>query len=446
VTFARAPPRARCARARSRDRNQGVHALALALVLAAAPSANNRVMLMPLVNGEGVSESTADAVTDSVAGELRRIPGLQVLTRKEVSAVLSLDRQKQLLGCQSDSCLAELGGALDVERLITGNVAKLGQSWILHLQLVDARKVVTLANSDRRKKGGSIDDVLDELPSMVKELYSGQPAIAAAPPPPPAPAAPPVAPAPAPAPAPAKKALSPRTADVPLEEPPSKLSLVTDGKGHYLAFVAGDTSAGLLSSSDGKAFYLQRVIGSGSDPESFGYSFWEPRVTGQSYASFDFRKGAYKLFCSTEKQITFKPVPEKEAQALLKKAKLYKTRWLRRGYGLARDDEGVYYYVDQAREPDDSTDFQLYIGEQGSLVAVDTRVLAHDREGDIFGASDGKLKLSRQKGEAEWIQTGGARRKLSYLAVEDYAQLIYAKLGVYQGEQLGTPCDPALSP
>jgi TolB-like protein len=418
-----------------------VHALALALVLAAAPSANNRVMLMPLVNGEGVSESTADAVTDSVAGELRRIPGLQVLTRKEVTAVLSLDRQKQLLGCQSDSCLAELGGALDVERLITGNVAKLGQSWILHLQLVDARKVATLANSDRRKKGGSIDDVLDELPSMVKELFSGQPAMAAAPPaPPPAPAAPP----PAPTPTPAKKALSPRTADVPLEEVPAKLSLVTDGKGHYLAFVAGDTSAGLLSSSDGKAFYLQRVIGSGSDPDGFDFTFWEPRVTGQNYASFDFRKGAYTLFCSREKQLTFKPVPEKEAQALLKKAKLYKTRWLRRGYGLARDDEGVYYYVDQAREPDDSTDFQLFIGEQGSLVPVDTRVLAHDWEADIFGAPDGKLKLSRQKREAEWIQTGGARRKLSYLAVEDYAQLIYAKLGVYKGEQLGTPCDPAL--
>ena len=36
--------------------------------------------------------------------------------------MLSLERQKRMLGCGTDSCMAELGGALGVGRLVTGDV------------------------------------------------------------------------------------------------------------------------------------------------------------------------------------------------------------------------------------------------------------------------------------------------------------------------------------
>ncbi len=399
----------------------------MAVILSAAPM---KVALLPLNPGEGVNEATAEAVTQAVAAELRRFPDLAILTQAELAAVLSVERQKSLVGCQSEQCLTELGGALDVQQIVIGSVAKLGQSWILHLQRVDARKATTTASADRRKKGGSIDDVLDELPQMTRELFPGMT---------------PNAPGSEPS-AKAQVSATP-SAPVPpggLDEPlegvdRAKLKVVTDGKGFFLAFVPfGGMEAPLLG-GDGKRFWAQRVRGGGSEGDKrFSLNFWEPRARVPADARFDFKDGAYLLTCGKQ-ELKLTEVPAVKAKKLLADAKLNKPRWRRRAHALARDDEGTTFYVDQAREPDTNTDFRLFTGTQGKLVARVPDVLAADDEGVILGADGGKLRLSFQKREAEWIR-GGQKTKLTWLEVEDNVQRIYSALGAYS-EPLGTLCD-----
>ena len=80
-----------------------------------------------------------------------------------------------MLGCETDACMAELGGALGADRLVAGDIAKLGESFLMHLRVVDVKKVRVAAQADRRLRGGTIDDVLDVLPAMVAELFPGAP-------------------------------------------------------------------------------------------------------------------------------------------------------------------------------------------------------------------------------------------------------------------------------
>ena len=49
-----------------------------------------------------------------------------VTSSKDVQAIVGLDRQKQLLGCGTQSCSAELAGALSVDAPLFGSVAKAG--------------------------------------------------------------------------------------------------------------------------------------------------------------------------------------------------------------------------------------------------------------------------------------------------------------------------------
>src|SRR5512138_2167532 len=146
----------------------------LAALALAASAASPKLAVMPVVAGEGVPATTAAAVTESLAAEVRRRSGVEVITRREIEAVLSLEAQKQMLGCQTDACIAELGGALGVERLVAGDLARLGESWLVHLKVVETGKMKVAAQSDRRIRGGTIDDVLDALPPMVAELFPGQ--------------------------------------------------------------------------------------------------------------------------------------------------------------------------------------------------------------------------------------------------------------------------------
>src|SRR5512138_60176 len=161
----------------------------LAALALAASAASPKLAVMPVVAGEGVAATTAAAVTESLAAEVRRRSGAEVITRREIEAVLSLEAQKQMLGCQTDACIAELGGALGVERLVAGDLARLGESWLVHLKIVETGKMKVAAQSDRRIRGGTIDDVLDALPPMVAELFPGKGAVGAAPVPAPAPPA-----------------------------------------------------------------------------------------------------------------------------------------------------------------------------------------------------------------------------------------------------------------
>ena len=45
--------------------------------------------------------------------------------------------EKQKLGCQEVSCLAEIGGALGAERMVTGTLGRLGETYLFAVQLID---------------------------------------------------------------------------------------------------------------------------------------------------------------------------------------------------------------------------------------------------------------------------------------------------------------------
>jgi hypothetical protein len=220
-----------------------------------------------------------------------------------------------------------------------------------------------------------------------------------------------------------------------------KLVVVEDGQGHYIAVIPfGDSIWDhLYWSQDGKDFFQQRVFGGGSNgTESFDRSFWEPRVRTRNGASFGMHDGTYKLWCG-ERTTTFKPLEQGKVSAMVAAATFHPARWKFRAYALARDDVGTYYYVDRRRE-EGSMEFRLYSGPRGAMKPLKMINVVSDSEGDIFSTKSGELRLVLDKKESAWVQKG-KRQPLKSLPVEDNVALIYADLGVYSGQPLGTPCD-----
>lgn len=269
-------------------------------------------------------------------------------------------------------------------------------------------------------------------------------------------AAPPAKGAPAKEASGAKEAPAREGLDAPeAEEPqPDKASvrLVTDGKQHFIAFPKDDKEAWRgphYWSAEGKAFYRLRSPGGGADGlKSFGVTLWEPRIRGRGMtAGFGYREGKYSVTCG-EKEVELVPVPEAEARPLLEGATFYKPRWRRMPYALARDERGVYYFVDHLRDEERSgerrRDFRLFTGPRGALKEQKMTNLVSDSEGDIFGTRSGefRLVLNREHGnrESKWV-TGSKETKLTWVPVEDNVQVIYNDLGVYERAKLGTPCD-----
>jgi hypothetical protein len=115
-----------------------------ALVAAAASPAvaapRQKVAVLDVRAVQGVAAGTATILTAIIAGDTAAA-GYDVLSQADIGALLGFERQKKMLGCGDDSsCLAEIGGALGAEYVLSTQVGQIGSRLHLALQLLDARK------------------------------------------------------------------------------------------------------------------------------------------------------------------------------------------------------------------------------------------------------------------------------------------------------------------
>ncbi|MEW5849664.1 MAG: PEGA domain-containing protein [Myxococcota bacterium] len=91
------------------------------------------------LGAHGVHDTTANNLTQVLAVELKKIRGTSVIGREDVRAMLQLQAAKASVGCDDMACLVEIGGALGVDKLVTGSVGRVSNTYIVTLRLVSAR-------------------------------------------------------------------------------------------------------------------------------------------------------------------------------------------------------------------------------------------------------------------------------------------------------------------
>lgn len=127
--------------------------LVVGLVLSAEPSRALSVASTGL-RLHNVDQSAGEYHEEHLAQQLTAL-GVRVVTRSELSAVIGLERQRQLLGCASESasCMAELGNALGVDGLIVGSLGRFGEVFQFDVKVVSATDGKLLANASSRVTG-----------------------------------------------------------------------------------------------------------------------------------------------------------------------------------------------------------------------------------------------------------------------------------------------------
>jgi|GEM_PF-596056 len=89
----------------------------------------------------GVPKEVADNLAQILSVEIKRVEGASVISRDDMTAMLRLEQDKAFLGCSDDtSCIAEIGGALGVDKLVVGHVGKIKESYVVSLRLIDPRE------------------------------------------------------------------------------------------------------------------------------------------------------------------------------------------------------------------------------------------------------------------------------------------------------------------
>lgn len=148
---------------------QGPPPAAPALAPSAAPrctepaGARVRVMLLDLITDPRFT-SQRGALGHIVAEEAARVRGYEILSADEVRAVLDQEANRQLMGCDDTTCLAELAAALDAALVISGRVdASSDGTPIVALSVLNTRALVVLNRVSFAWAGPS-----DGLPAVMR--------------------------------------------------------------------------------------------------------------------------------------------------------------------------------------------------------------------------------------------------------------------------------------
>ncbi|MBL8951328.1 MAG: hypothetical protein JNK82_11155 [Myxococcaceae bacterium] len=153
--------------------------LAIAVVTAAlaAAAAERPKLAFTGLTGAGLTDEEARTVTDFVEAELLATGAYQVVSRRDIETLLGIERQKQLLGCSDESCMAEIAGALDVDRALNATATRSGDTVLVTFTLLDPRTAQVVSRAVRTIDArGDLDPVLDGARSATYEVANADPA------------------------------------------------------------------------------------------------------------------------------------------------------------------------------------------------------------------------------------------------------------------------------
>jgi TolB-like protein len=130
-------------------------ALAAQAALAAAP--RPKIAVMEVRAGQGLEAKQAAALTAILAADAARA-GLDVISQSDIASMLAFQKQRQMLGCTDEGCLAEIGGALGADWVLSGEAARVGSRDHVTVVLIDPKKAAVAARNAGFSDAG--DDAL----------------------------------------------------------------------------------------------------------------------------------------------------------------------------------------------------------------------------------------------------------------------------------------------
>ncbi|MDX2089013.1 MAG: hypothetical protein SFX73_14245 [Kofleriaceae bacterium] len=193
----------------------------------------------------------------------------------------------------------------------------------------------------------------------------------------------------------------------------------------------------------GKQLFEQLQPRRSADGDNWSIATYAPRVDQWRPGAIAFRDGRYMTWCGDAEEATLSELTGDKAKKVLDAVQLVTTAIIRVPHMLARDDRGVYYYVDRLSKPYGGKGYRVLVGRKGALKEMPLVDVASDSSGEVFSTKSGDLRLVRTdtpgvKPEMRWIK-GKTKIDLVFVDTDTSERMIFRELGVYKS--LGTWCD-----
>jgi hypothetical protein len=149
--------------------------LLLALASPSAPADDGAATELPKVlllslEAAGVAPEEAKILDGMIANAMAPYESIEVVTSDDLAQMMELEGQRQQLGCDTSSCLAEIAGAMGARYVVFGNAGRLGELFVVQLNLFDS--VEAKAVERREMQAAAIEELAPQVRPAVAELLT----------------------------------------------------------------------------------------------------------------------------------------------------------------------------------------------------------------------------------------------------------------------------------
>ena len=130
---------------------------------------DTRLAVMDLRLAKGIDASVGSLLNETIISKLDATGQFQsIISGSDMRDMIDLETQKMALGCEQDSCLAELGGALGVPYMLVSNLGRFGKQYILNIKFVAVEEAKVLGRVNKILADEA--KVLEALPKALQEI------------------------------------------------------------------------------------------------------------------------------------------------------------------------------------------------------------------------------------------------------------------------------------
>ena len=140
-----------------------------------APTSSLKVAFLGMQAGVGVGVGVAELVESAFLASIQERPSVKVVSTKDIQAMLTYERQRQLVGCSDSTCLSEIGDVLGVDRILSASLGRLGETLVFSAQLFNPSKAQVDKRYSSQAQGSGEDALLDMSADAAVGLFGPSP-------------------------------------------------------------------------------------------------------------------------------------------------------------------------------------------------------------------------------------------------------------------------------
>jgi TolB-like protein len=140
----------------------------LTVMLHAQESEKIKIAILEFSNTGGISLQESNTLTNRLRSMIVNTKALIVLERGKMEEILS-EQGFQQSGCTSTECAVEVGKLLNVQKMVSGSIGRLGNTFTIDLSLIDV-KTAQIEKSFTRDYKGEVDGLLKVMESLSSQI------------------------------------------------------------------------------------------------------------------------------------------------------------------------------------------------------------------------------------------------------------------------------------